>query len=26
VTDCSRIPELVDMMIERQKPWLGYLA
>jgi len=26
VTDCTRIPELVDMMIERQKPWLGYLA
>jgi len=26
VNTCNRIPELMDVMIERQKPWLGYLA
>lgn len=26
VTTCERVPELVDVMIERQKQWLGYLG
>jgi len=25
VTACARVPELVDVMIERQAQWLGYL-
>jgi alpha-galactosidase len=25
VSDCSRIDELVDIMLERQKPWLDYI-